>query len=1558
MKNFTKALVILLCLVLVAFSVVSCGKDPKETTGPDTTAPDTTAPDVTEPNVTEPDVTEPEVTEPDETLPDETLPDETLPDETLPDETQPDETEPEETTKPADTTKPAEPHKHTYTSVEIYPTCDTAGVITYLCSCGESYAEEGEPALGHAWAKDGALVVSATPCLIPDSQAYKCVSCGATEVRLSELVAHSYTVSTQLVSADVDPLGVGYELLACSSCDQYMKKVEANHLSGHKFAEDTAGFACACGTRAVDLEEIFGVNEVSGKTEIPAPSYSVVDGKLLASVKGQHSLQKDALGNYIELLSGLYAGNSLPSISYSFELSYTGTAPAAYGGGGSYFSWRSAPNNKNEVEFTLTDSDGKLVAAKETKAVLEPNETYTFTVTILPETAQISLTVKGKFMGEDGALTEQEIVLVKPKTMTVPANSLASLYYGRDGFNHENTETFALYMDNFTISYVKRETNEEGMASKPCDHTFESAPIVDLVHPLEEAWMRDTCTVCGRFFDRRDCEALGGHLWGETPIRVVMNDCVHDGEETYECLACGKTEVRFIPMAHNYYVFAGIVSAAEDLFGVGYELWGCPGCQALIKVEANHETGHNIDETGACKCGAVFVAGSEANLGKNNFSDEQSITVSGGKVADDVWTLEPGTGKYYYIYTKNNALLKDLLDGEYEGKKITEATISFDFKYTGALTGTTGGYAIQAGFENAINYSFTFVKDEATGYLATTESSNPVVLEPGKVYRFSIWMDVEGGITVQSRIDGRVQKATDLSKSGDKTWRVKDLSQVLLRGDRTFDTTMVIDNLSVDYVYSVVSEEGMQAATCTAHQWSTEQVEDKDLFRDTCELCGYYLEREGCNTAGHTWNPTRDEALSYAPTCTDTGMDVYCCIYCDAVNEDEIPSNGHSVPTTPTSIDPPTCDGEGMEHYQCENCDEYEETKSIPAAGHKWDDGTITTPYNCVQPGVITYTCTVCTTGTKTEDMPMGHAYVNFEGVVAKADDPRGVGYELYSCSGCGEAKKIAATHESGHSFDESGKCACGAKLVDEATLVQAVISEEIVSSNINGQTGYGANNAALLDATKGVRLSVDFKYEGDPRESDGSTASKKDTFFSWRFVNYPTGQINVNLDLTGEKMAIYMGANSTLLTAGEWYTLVFDGDVEKNAVVISVCAKNGGEPFVLGTSSNPGDKLANSNLLFTRPGNIVYSKDALFTFTIANAKLESIDLVPDETGMGVVACAHDWTRATEGEVDTVTCELCDVFYTEESCAILGHAWAEDPYDSNVTCEGGTEIYACLVCGADDVRELGSADHVYSVYVSTTAAEGDVAGYETWKCTWCTETDDIEGNHYSGHTFDENNVCACGATASMQKAVLLFNDFTTSNELSLSLPNTVNGEWVVSGYNGQASFSNACSPSLVSLLSGTYKRNGETVNNFTFAHDMKYSLAEGMTVGELLNKNDTFFSWRSTGGKQELNLNLDATGDKLKIYLQSTSTKYELLPDVNYTLAYHFDVEEKTILVTLTGGEYNGLVLAEKVAANELGAWENMFFRATNTIYCANDEDFKFVIDNFEGYVTELAVNP
>lgn len=81
------------------------------------------------------------------------------------------------TTPPATTDPPAPVHTHSYSNnVTKQATCDTNGVITYTCSCGDSYTES-IPATGHAY--NGGEVVKEPTCAEAGGKVFTCTKCGA-----------------------------------------------------------------------------------------------------------------------------------------------------------------------------------------------------------------------------------------------------------------------------------------------------------------------------------------------------------------------------------------------------------------------------------------------------------------------------------------------------------------------------------------------------------------------------------------------------------------------------------------------------------------------------------------------------------------------------------------------------------------------------------------------------------------------------------------------------------------------------------------------------------------------------------------------------------------------------------------------------------------------------------------------------------------------------------------------------------------------------------------------------------------------------------------------------------------------------------------------------------------------------------------------------------------------------------------------------------------------------------------------------------------------------------
>ncbi|MBQ1383257.1 MAG: PASTA domain-containing protein [Solobacterium sp.] len=110
-------------------------------------------------------------------------------------------TTPEPTTSPEPTETPA--HTHSYASaVTQAATCGAPGVMTYTCSCGDSYTE-AIPATGaHSWQENGRVDAS---CASPGSVTFICPVCGATYTETIPQLTEGCGTETPPAPTDTPP---------------------------------------------------------------------------------------------------------------------------------------------------------------------------------------------------------------------------------------------------------------------------------------------------------------------------------------------------------------------------------------------------------------------------------------------------------------------------------------------------------------------------------------------------------------------------------------------------------------------------------------------------------------------------------------------------------------------------------------------------------------------------------------------------------------------------------------------------------------------------------------------------------------------------------------------------------------------------------------------------------------------------------------------------------------------------------------------------------------------------------------------------------------------------------------------------------------------------------------------------------------------------------------------------------------------------------------------------------------------------------------------------------
>ena len=109
--------------------------------------------------------------------------------------------------------KPAPEHKHEYTAnLTTNPTCTEEGVMTYTCSCGDSYTE-AYPKLEHQY--EG-KVTREPNCAVEGEMTYTCTLCGDSYTEPIEVIAH--TPGAAQVTLEPTCTKEGEKVIKCTVC--------------------------------------------------------------------------------------------------------------------------------------------------------------------------------------------------------------------------------------------------------------------------------------------------------------------------------------------------------------------------------------------------------------------------------------------------------------------------------------------------------------------------------------------------------------------------------------------------------------------------------------------------------------------------------------------------------------------------------------------------------------------------------------------------------------------------------------------------------------------------------------------------------------------------------------------------------------------------------------------------------------------------------------------------------------------------------------------------------------------------------------------------------------------------------------------------------------------------------------------------------------------------------------------------------------------------------------------------------------------------------------------
>ena len=148
-------------------------------------------------------------------------------------------------------------HTHSYTSdVTTEATCETAGIRTYTCSCGDWYTEP-IPALGHNW---GTGVVTTQPTSTTAGvRTYTCSNCGQTRTEPISATGSGHTHSyTSKVTKAATCTENGVRTYTCSCGDTYTETIYGGHSYSWAYTpkdESTHYYRNTCSKCGTQLDE-------------------------------------------------------------------------------------------------------------------------------------------------------------------------------------------------------------------------------------------------------------------------------------------------------------------------------------------------------------------------------------------------------------------------------------------------------------------------------------------------------------------------------------------------------------------------------------------------------------------------------------------------------------------------------------------------------------------------------------------------------------------------------------------------------------------------------------------------------------------------------------------------------------------------------------------------------------------------------------------------------------------------------------------------------------------------------------------------------------------------------------------------------------------------------------------------------------------------------------------------------------------------------------------------------------------------------------------------------
>ena len=1195
-----------------------------------------------------------------------------------------------------ETTAPTDAHTHSYSSsVTTAATCGKAGVMTYTCSCGDSYTE-AIPATGNHSYSNGS-----------------CTVCGAADpnyVAPTEPTqpghSHSYSKTVTAPSCEA----AGYTTYTCSCGDSYVGDYVA--ATGHSYAN---GKCSVCGAADPNAGTSSGggsttgggtgsITEAGGRLESAYVEWNAVSGAsgynvYVRKISGSYvQLDTELIRNYgsywradaLGLSAGTYCMKVVPIISGSPNESksmvttalevkahnrdgyaHTNGSVGAYNNDGTLKSGAVVvyvtDSNVDSVKATIggttyTGLQSILYDSRKTSGTIcvriigeidIPSKTTSGQIQIKEN--QSAITVEG--VGEDATCNGWGITLSTAENVEIRnlgfMNNASS-----EGDNVTLQKCNYCWVHNCDFFYG---TDRGGDKNKG-DGALDTKESKYITHSYNHFW---DCGKCN----------LQGSGTGDTSDNITYHHNWYDHSDSRH----PRVRVATVHVYNNYY--DGVAK-----YGIGNAY------KAEVISEGNYfrntknpmltsTQGSDVDKTMSGETPGTLTSYNDYVTGATSWIPNVSgIEGATSWSSSDYDCIIVNTRFSGYSYELQSAADAKATVIEYAGR-MNGSDFEFEFtaaddtdyernsKLDAALTSystslkSVGGNSVSASTSNDgpasddSSHTHTYVSSTTTSATCTTTGVVTYTCDCGTSYTSTIPAlghsyangvctrcgaeETTGGDTTEPTTPSGGGTVTAGSYVHNFTENAKVSDFYTINGNLTKDRgTVTYNGLSLT--------QGLKMESSTTISFTAPSAGTLTLVfggSDTASSDQFKLNGTSTSINSSFIYTGSIAAGSYTITKDDT-CTLYYMVYTPESSGEEEHTHSYSSSVTTAA----TCGKAGVMTYTCSCGSSY--TEEIPATGNHSYSSVVTAP-NCTEQGFTTHTCSVC-----------GNSYVD------------------------------SYTAANGHSYTNGYCTVCGA--ADPGYAAPTDPTEE--PTEPTEEPSQPSEPAVSADAK--IHNFTDDGFSSDFYTFAGSNLTNgKHGTYTYDFGS-GTETLNNALKLDSAGSVVFIAPADGTLT-------------------IAAASQSGGRSGIItdGTATLGTVDVAAANTLYVLTVDVTANTQYTVKRSSGEIGLYYIAYIPESTGGDVHTHSYSssvTTAATCGKagVMTYTCS-CGDSYTEEIPATGNHSYSSSVVAPGCETEGST-VYTCSVCGDSYSESIPATGHSHEAVV--TAPSCTEQGYTTYTC--------------------------------------------------------------------------------------------------------------------------------------------------------------------------------------------------------------------------------------------------